>query len=102
MIMSPAAPLGQSKYAIFIRRSRSCRGPGGGGAREAGQGWLDHAARVRMATGGWAPPARRPFAGDAAGTRHATPRPEPRDPAPPGPRPVAAPSTARGDAVAGR
>src|SRR3989442_11231218 len=90
MIMSPAAPLGQSKYAIFIRRSRSCRGPGGGGVRDPGQGWLDHAARVRMARGGWAPPGRRPSAGDAAGTGLPTPPPQTPTPPPPRPPPFAA------------
>src|SRR2546425_8243219 len=92
MIMSPAAPLGQSKYAIFIRRSRSCRGPGGGGVRDPGQGGLDHAARVRMARGGWAPPGRGPAAGDAAGTGVPPPPPKAPTPPPPRPRPVAASS----------
>src|SRR5207245_5100937 len=92
-------PLGQSKYAIFIRRSRSCRGPGGGGVRDPGQGWLDHAARVRMARGGWAPPGRGPSAGDAAGTGLAAPRPKSWPPPPPGPCRFAASSNFRNEVV---
>src|SRR2546426_3531742 len=60
---------GAERLAARARRASGRGGPG--------RGLLDHAARVRMARRGWAPPGRVASAFNAAGTGLGSPRPEP-------------------------
>src|SRR5439155_4827 len=75
MLQAARASLFEGRYGEAIAADQAVLKRDPKNVDAAGVGRLDHAARVRMARHGWAPPRRMRSASDAAGTRLIRPTP---------------------------